>query len=345
MSISVAILGASGYAGGEALRLLETHPAFRVAYLGAHSQAGRALSEVHPNLAGRGIVLGSNDPDALPDEIELVFLALPHGASADVGAELANRGLKVIDLGSDFRLDTPARYAEAYGAPHPLPDELARWVYGLPELFGEALVGATRVAAPGCYPTGVLLGLVPLLQRGLISFEHIVVNSLSGVTGAGRSLREDLLFGAVADGVRAYKIAEHRHRPEMEMGIALATGREVAMTFTPHLIPLQRGMLEDCTVPLLRGDITRATLLEALREAYAGAPFVEVIDEPPVTRWAVGSNRAFISAFVDERPAKAIVIVALDNLIKGAAGQAIQCANIIYGLDQTAGLPRSGWLP
>jgi len=347
MSISVAVLGASGYAGGETLRLLDTHPAFEIAYLGAHSQAGRPLTEVHPNLnlSGGVSTLGPNDSDSVPDDVEVVFLGLPHGASARIGATLAGRGKKVVDLGSDYRMDTPARYEEAYGEPHPLPAELEKWVYGLPELFGSRLDGASCVAAPGCYPTAALLAVVPLLERGLISAEHLVINALSGVSGAGRALREDLLFGSVAEGVRAYKVAEHRHRPEIEMGIALATQQEVAVVFTPHLIPMQRGMLDDCTAPLTHPGTTRQGLLDALREAYADQPFVDVIDQPPQSRWAVGSNRALISAFVDEKTQKAIVISAIDNLVKGAAGQAIQCANIICGLDQTTGLPLSGWSP
>lgn len=346
MRYSVAVLGASGYAGGETVRLLDSHPDFEVAYLGAHSQADRALGEVHPHLANGQRRLGPNDPETLPPGIALAFLGLPHGASAAIGAALANRGIKVVDLGSDFRMDSPERYQLAYGAAHPLPDELSRWVYGLPELFGDRLAGADRVAAPGCYPTSALLGLAPLLAEGLIAEEGIVVDALSGTSGAGRALREDLLFGAVDEGVRAYGVTAHRHRPEIEMGLALHTGKELRLVFTPHLIPMLRGILATCTAPLVaKAGTTRAHLLAALRAHYANEPFVEVVETPPQTRWVVGSNRALISAFVDERTQRAIVLTAIDNLLKGAAGQAVQCANLMLGLDQTVGLPLSGWMP
>lgn len=343
MGLRVAILGASGYAGGEVVRLIDGHPSFTVAYLGAHSQAGRPLGAAHPQLSGGERLLASNDPEAVP-AVDVAFLALPHGASALTGAALARRGIKVVDIGSDFRMDTAARYQEAYGTPHPLPDELPAWVYGLPELFRARLVGAERVAAPGCYPTSALLALAPLLRQGLIAEQGIVINALSGVSGAGRTLREDLLFGAVAESVRAYGVTTHRHRPEIEMGLELACGRPLRLLFTPHLMPMQRGMLSTCSAPLAR-EATRADLLTALREAYAGAPFVSVIDEPPQTRWVVGSNRAVLTAYVDARTHSAVVLSVIDNLLKGAAGQAVQCANLMCGLDETEGLPLNGIMP
>ncbi|MBK8479557.1 MAG: N-acetyl-gamma-glutamyl-phosphate reductase [Proteobacteria bacterium] len=339
----VAVLGASGYAGGEVVRLIDGHPSFSIAYLGAHSQAGRALGVAHPQLSGGERLLAPNSPESVPD-VDLAFMALPHGASAATGAALAARGIKVVDIGSDFRMDTAARYEEAYGAAHPLPEELPAWVYGLPELFRARIVGADRVAAPGCYPTSSLLALAPLLRQGLIGEQGLVINALSGVSGAGRALREDLLFGAVAESVRAYGVTNHRHRPEIEMGLELACGRPLRVLFTPHLMPMQRGMLATCTAPLARA-VTRAQLLAALREAYADAPFVSVIDDPPQTRWVVGSNRAVLTAYVDARTQSAVVLSVIDNLLKGAAGQAVQCANLMCGLDEAAGLPRNGIMP
>lgn len=346
MAHRVGILGASGYAGGELIRLIDAHPALELVYLGAHSQAGRPLREVHPQLSGGDRVLGNHELEQLP-ALELAFLALPHGASARIGAALAERGVRVVDLGSDFRMDTPERYAAAYGAPHELPGELSRWVYGLPELFRGRIDGADRVAAPGCYPTSALLGLAPLLRAGLIAGEGIVVDALSGVSGAGRGLREDLQFGAVHESVRAYGIATHRHRPEIEMGLALATGLELDVVFTPHLVPMHRGILATCTAPLEAGHrgARREQLLEALRGAYAEEAFVEVVDVPPQTRWVVNSNRALVSAYVDEKAGRAIVSTAIDNLLKGAAGQAVQCANIMLELPETLGLPLAGWMP
>ncbi len=343
MGHSVAVLGASGFAGGELLRLLDGHPGLDVVHIGAHTQRGRPLREVHPQLAGGGRLLGGLEPAEVPD-VELAFLALPHGASAAVGAVLAERGSKVVDLGSDYRLDTEARYRLAYEAAHPYPEQLGAWVYGLPELFAQQVASAHRVAAPGCYPTAALLALAPLLKEGLVGDGPLVIDALSGVTGAGRSLREDLLFGAVGEGVRAYAVTVHRHRPEIEMGLQRHTGREWRVTFTPHLVPMQRGILATCTVPLTSG-VGGADLLDALRVAYADRPFVEVIEQPPQTRWVAGSNRALLAAFADVHTGTGVVQCALDNLLKGAAGQAVQDANLMLGLDETAGLPLAGWMP
>ncbi len=344
MSHNVAILGASGYAGGELLRLLDDHPDFDVTYLGAHTNAGRELAEVHPHLSGGERLLGSADPGAMPP-VDLAFLALPHGASAQVAGELLERGVRVIDLGSDYRLDNAKRYQFAYGEPHPFPDRLEEWPYGLPELFGGLLPGADRAAAPGCYPTATVLGLAPLLAARLIQPAGIVVNAVSGVSGAGRTAREDLQFGAVDENVGAYAIGRHRHRPEIEMALELASGiPRVSVTFTPHLVPMQRGILATSAASLTE-PVGRGVLLDALRTAYKDSTFVDVIDGSPQTRWVVGSNRAMISAFVDESTGRAIVLTAIDNLIKGAAGQAIQIANLMLGMDESAGLPVAGWMP
>jgi len=337
---SVAVLGASGYAGGEVVRFVDAHDGLDLVYLGAHSKAGGVLGEVHPHLAGGDRPLGPHDLGQIPD-VDLAFLALPHGASWELGHQLAERGSKVVDLGSDYRLDTNDRYANAYGTDHPLPDQLSEWAYGLPELFD--LTGAERVASPGCYPTAVLLAIVPLVRAGLVDAGTIVADCLSGVSGAGRSLRDDLLFGSVAEGVRAYAVTTHRHRPEIEMAISQATGSDHDVVFTPHLIPMQRGELATVTARAVPGT-SEIDLRDALRTAYEGAPFVDVIDGPPQTRWVVGSNRALVTAFLD-RTGMLIAQGAIDNLVKGAAGQAVQAANIVLGLDQTTGLPESGWMP
>ncbi len=341
MGIPVAVFGASGYGGGELVRLLDGHPGFDLAYLGAHTHAGGSLGESHPHLGGGERLLGPNDPDAA-GPLELAFLALPHGASASLGRQLAHRGVKVIDLGSDFRLDGGKRYEEAYGSPHPYPEELAEWVYGLPELFDVS--SADRVAAPGCYPTATLLAIAPLLMAGMIRPTGIVADCLSGVSGAGRSLKEDLLFGEVAEGVKAYSITTHRHRPEIEMGLDLLTGQETRVTFTPHLVPIQRGLLATVTASLA-APVERDAVLDVLAAFYAGRPFVEVIDRPPQTRWTVSSNRALVSAFVDSRQGMVIAQCALDNLVKGAAGQAVQAANLMSGFEEAIGLPVAGWMP
>jgi N-acetyl-gamma-glutamyl-phosphate reductase len=288
-------------------------------------------------------VLGSLDPAEVP-EVALVFLALPHGASAEPAMTLAGRGSRLVDLGSDFRMDTPERYREAYGADHPYPEELARWVYGIPELFRDEIAAADRVAAPGCYPTSAILALAPVLRAGLIEPDGIVVDSMSGASGAGRAAKPHLTFGAIDEGVVAYGVLTHRHRPEIEQGLAQATGRAPAVLFTPHLVPMQRGILSTCYARAT-GTVTAAAVRRALEQAYTDSPFVDVVDEPPQTRWVVGSNRCLISAHVDERTGTVIVMAAEDNLLKGAAGQAVQCANLMMGFEETSGLPIDGWMP
>jgi len=285
MTLKVAILGASGYAGGELIRLVDDHPEMEIAYLGAHSRAGSRLADVHPHLGGGARRLEPIRSD-LPDDVDIAFLALPHGSSWEPAHLLAEACVAVFDLGSDYRMDTPERYEAAYGSPHPLPAELAAWPYGLPELFGDTLPGARRVAVPGCYPTSALLGLAPLLSAGLIS-GPIVVDSMSGVTGAGRGLRADLHYGAVDESVRAYGVTTHRHRPEIEMGLEAVIGAPVPVQFTPHLIPMQRGILSTCSATLTRAG----SIDPVLRDAYGQAAFLDVIDGPPQTRWVVGSNR------------------------------------------------------
>lgn len=339
MTIRTAVFGASGYAGGELVKLIDGHDAFDLVYLGAHSHAGGVLSEVHPQLPEGDRPLGPNDP-AAAGEIDLAFLALPHGASAAIGHQLAEGGVKVVDLGSDFRLDTAQRYEEAYGSPHPLAAELGQWRYGLPELFD--LSGADRVASPGCYPTATLLAIAPLLKEGMIEPTGIVADCLSAVSGAGRSLKEDLLFGEVAEGMRAYGVTTHRHRPEIEMALDNYAGTTTVVTFTPHLVPIQRGLLATVTARLIGSHPDPADLL---RIAYDKSPFVEVIDRPPQTRWVAGSNRALVAAFVDHRQGVVIAQCAIDNLMKGAAGQAVQVANIMFGLDEGTALPTAGWMP
>jgi N-acetyl-gamma-glutamyl-phosphate reductase len=334
--LATAILGASGYAGGELIRILDAHPVFDVVFLGAHSNAGQVLKDVHPHLTGGERVL---HPIDVVDDVELAFLSLPHGASWEIGDRLARRGTKVVDLGSDYRMDTPDRYEAAYGQPHPLPDRLGDWVYGLPELEGIRLSGARLIASHGCYPTSALLGLAPLLTAGAIETSSIVVDSMSGVTGAGRGLKEHLLFGAVDESVTAYNITTHRHRPEIEMGLQLAAGAEIAVQFTPHLVPMQRGILSTCSASAVSDP------LPVLAAAYDSSPFVDVIDRPPQTRWVVGSNRALVHATADHRTGRAIVLVAIDNLLKGAAGQAVQAANVMLDLPEDTGLPIAGWLP
>lgn len=343
MKRQIAILGASGYAGGELIRLVDGHPDMEVAYLGAHTKAGATLGSVHPHLPGASRELGPNDPSAAGD-VDLAFLALPHGASAAPAMGLLDRGVKVADLGSDFRLDSVARYEAAYGSPHPFPEQLGQWPYGLPELFGKDLVDTERVAVPGCYPTSALLALGPLHAAGLLEGVPFVVDSVSGVSGAGRGAKESLMFGAVDEGVTAYGVLSHRHRPEMEQGLAAVGPTEPKIMFTPHLVPMQRGILSTCYAPVSAG-VGQTDISEAFHTWYADAPFVDVVPEPPNTRWVIGTNRALVNPYLDERTRSVVVVCAIDNLLKGAAGQAVQCANLMLDLDETAGLPLAGWMP
>ena len=340
MKLQAAVIGASGYAGGELVRLLDAHPVFELMWLGAHSRSGETLREVHPHLSGGDRRLAENSPEAIP-AVDAAFLALPHGASYQLGHELADNGAAVFDLGSDYRFDTPARYQDAYGAPHPAGERLGDWRYGLPELFD--LQGCRRVALAGCYPTAVLLASAPLLAAGLVR-GPVVADCLSGVSGAGRSLRADLLFGQVAEGARAYGIAGHRHRPEIEMGMELI-GVSSSVTFTPHLLPIQRGLLATVTMPAVDPSVAREELMGVLKKGYQGRRLVEVVDTPPQTRWVAGSSRAIVTAFYDSHTGMVIAQAALDNLLKGAAGQAVQAANLVFGLEEATGLDRTGWMP
>lgn len=342
----VGVIGASGYAGGEVVRLIDDHPAMSLAVIAGHSSAGKTLGEVHPHLPGAERVLISQE-EALNSEVDLMFLALPHGASAVPAMALLERGVQVVDLGSDFRLTDSARYESAYGSLHPFPEQLGKWPYGLPEMTRDELVSTDRVAVPGCYPTSVILAMAPLAAAGLVDPAGIVVDSVSGASGAGRGAKASLSFGAIDEGVQAYGVGTHRHRPEMEQAIAAWADADidaVRLSFTPHLVPMQRGILSTCSAPLTSG----ATLEEikvALEKAYADEPFVEVLADPVSTRWIVGSNRCVMSAHVDHHSGRAIVIAAIDNLLKGAAGQAVQCANLMLGLPEPAGLPIAGWMP
>jgi len=340
VKLTAAVIGASGYAGGELIRLLDAHPVFDLVWLGAHSRAGVSLGEVHPHLSEGDRLMSPTVPEDIPS-VDAAFLALPHGASYGLGHELAERGTAVFDLGSDYRFDTWERYETAYGAPHPAPERLGVWRYGLPELF--SLEGARRVALAGCYPTAVMLASVPLLAGGLTS-GPVVADCLSGVSGAGRSLRADLMFGQVAEGAQAYGVATHRHRPEIEMGMEMA-GVSTRVTFTPHLLPIQRGLLATVTMPAADPSVDREDLLGILGKAHEGRPLVDVVDRPPQTRWVAGSNRALVTAFFDSHTGMVIAQAALDNLLKGAAGQAVQAANLVFGLDEAAGLGTTGWMP
>ncbi|HZG08166.1 MAG TPA: N-acetyl-gamma-glutamyl-phosphate reductase [Allosphingosinicella sp.] len=332
--IRTAILGASGFVGAELLRLMSAHPALKPSALFGDSQAGQELATVHPQLALAypGMTVERFSPEAL-DGIDLVFAALPHGHSQRIAPQIIDRDIALVDLGADFRLADAAEYRRWYGEPHAAPELLDRFVYGLPEYYRDEIAGSRTVAAPGCYPTSAILALKPLLP--LIDSATIVVDAASGVTGAGRGLKEETHFNSVAESFSAYGLLGHRHTAEMEMALG------GTVLFTPHLLPVNRGILATCYAHA-KGPCDP---LAALAQAYADEPFIHVSERPPATKWTLGSNAIHLTARYDERTGRVLAIAALDNLVKGAAGQMIQCANLMFGLDETAGLPRVGVCP
>ena len=334
MGIRVAVAGASGYAGGELIRLIATHPEFELVAATAHSQAGTPLAAVHPQFTGLDLVLGHTEPAALAGA-DLVFLALPHGQSAALAAALPD-GVRVVDLGADHRLTDAAAWTRYYGGPH-----AGAWTYGLPELPGQraAIAAATRVAATGCYAVATTLALAPLLAAGVAAAEDVVVVAASGTSGAGRAAKPHLLGSEAMGDLSAYKVGAHQHVPEIKQ----ATGA-VSLSFTPVLAPMPRGILATVTAVPTRDDVDPRAPLAA---AYADAPFVHLLPEGvwPHTAATLGSNSCHLQASVDVDSGRLIVVSAIDNLGKGAAGQAVQCANLMFGLPETTGLPVHGVAP
>jgi N-acetyl-gamma-glutamyl-phosphate reductase len=339
MTVKVAIFGSSGFVGAELLRLCASHPELEPVRLFGDSQAGQPLEKVHPHLtlAYPGALVEKYEEKAL-DGVDLVFAALPHGESQKLAATIVERNLAFVDLGADFRLRDPAAYERWYNEPHQAPELLDRFVYGIPEIDRDAIRGARFVAAAGCYPTATILALKPLIDAGLIDPAGIIVDAASGVTGAGRALKESTHFNTVAESFSAYGLLNHRHTAEME---AVLGG---PVLFTPHLAPMNRGILATCYAAA-SGPMAADAPMKALRAAYADEPFVHVTDGLPATKWALGSNAAFVTARYDARTGRVLAISAIDNLVKGAAGQMVQCGNLMLGLDESAGLSKVGVFP
>lgn len=344
----VAILGATGYGGVELLRWLSGHPGVQVVAVSSEASAGQPLTRVFPHLAGLALPLLPAVEACQTGDPQVVFCALPNGQAMHLAPPLLERGVAVIDLSADFRLRDVGVYASFYGLTHVAADWLPRAAYGLPELFRDDIVNARLVANPGCYPTSALLALVPLLRAGLIQAQGIIVDSKSGVSGAGRTARETpYLYAEANEDVGAYKIGTHRHTPEIEQQLAIGCGGAVkAITFTPHLVPLTRGIFTAAYATLAR-DCSTADLLAAYAETYADSPFVTVLDADtlPHTKWCAGSNRAFVTARVDARTGRIVALAAIDNLGKGMSGQAVQNMNLMFGLPEAMGLDRPALYP
>ncbi len=341
------MVGASGYTGAELVRLLRAHPELELTHLSAGRSAGRAMDEVFAHLAG--IVdadISQADPDAIAEAADVAFLALPHGQSAKTASELRERGLKVVDLSADFRLRDLQVYGAFYGE-HGAPGLADEAVYGLPERYRDSIKAASLIACPGCFPTSAILASAPLLQARLVQTETVVVDSKSGVSGAGRTPKLATHFPEAGEGIRAYAVAgAHRHTPEIEQELAVAAGGDVSVLFTPHLVPMSRGILSCVYLDVADEGVGEAELLEVMHQAYDDEPFVTVLDDRvPDTAFVRGSNYAQVTVRLDKRTRKVLAICAIDNLVKGAAGQAVQCLNLMSGFDETLGLRQTPLFP
>ena len=344
-SIPVAVFGASGYSGAELLRLLAAHPAVEVVAIGASERAGQQLADIYPSLAPLGPRTFEALDATVADRAELAFLALPHGRSAQIAPALLEAGMRVVDLSGDFRLAADD-YPAWYGFEHPAPEWLGKAVYGLPELFPAEIAGAALVANPGCYPTAVALALAPLLATGAIGPEGIVVDAKSGVSGAGAKPTETVHYAHTEGSVRPYRVGNHQHTPEIEMALERAAGRQAPITFVPHLVPAVRGVLVTCYAHLT-GPATLEELTRVVETAYEGAPFVRVLPPGlmPDPKRVTGSNVCEVGVGLDPRTGTTVAVAAVDNLVKGAAGQAVQNMNLMLGLDESTALPTIGLYP
>lgn len=337
--LKVAIVGASGYTGLELLRILYGHPEVAVTCVTSEQSAGKRISDLFPSLRGRSDQLLENlEPVRVADKADFVFTALPHKAAMEVVPTFLKLGKRVVDLSADYRLHDPKEYAAWY-EPHMNPELLAKAVYGLPEVRRAKIRGAKLVANPGCYPTSIILGLAPLLKKRLIDPTTVIADAKSGVSGAGRGAKVESLYCEVNEGFKAYGIASHRHTPEIEQELSLLAGGKLTISFTPHLVPMDRGILSTIYARLT-GAASTADLISLYAEHYRGEPFVRVLPEGsfPSTAFVRGANFCDIGLVADSRTGRVVVVSAIDNLVKGAAGQAVQNMNLMCGFPESMGL-------
>ncbi len=335
MTIRVGILGATGYTALELMRILLRHPGAQITVVTSR-QDRSSISATHPSLAGMlNLTLEDPDPAELGKRCDVVFSCLPHCASATIAPKLLAEGLRVIDLSADYRLDTPKSFHEWYGEEHPDPSRLGETPYGLPELFSEKIPTAKLIANPGCYPTSAILPLAPFLAKDLIESTDIIVDSKSGVSGAGRTPKLGNLYSEVNESISAYSVGKHRHQPEIEQILARATGKQVDIIFTPHLVPMDRGILS-AIYAKPKKPITAPEAMTILRDFYQGKPFVRIVDHLPATKYVAFSNYCDITARIVK--GRLVLLSCIDNLIKGASGAAVQNFNLMYGFPETTAL-------
>ena len=340
--MNIGIVGASGYSGEVLLSLLLDHPNISLTTVTSRSLVGRSVESVFPSLRNRdqGLLFSASDPEELAanQDLDLVFLALPHGVASEYAVPLCKAGKRVIDLSADFRLSSPKVYEEFYGGPHPYPEWLERSSYVIPEITPNGWQDKKLIAAPGCYPTSVLAPLLPLIKNNTIDGNGIVINSLSGVSGAGRKLAEDFLYCERNESTKAYGLVKHRHLSEIEEQLSIFAGKEIIVQFTPHIIPLNRGIATTITISNSGNCLEK--VYETWKKIYADKPFISILESgnTPDTKWVCQTNRIDFSAIYDDRTNNLLITSAEDNLMKGAAGQAIQIMNVWCDFEETAGL-------
>jgi N-acetyl-gamma-glutamyl-phosphate reductase len=346
--VPVAIVGASGYGGVQLIRLLLDHPGVTITYLGGESSAGQAFSDLYPHLGHRTkLVVEPIDLDVISQRAQVVFLALPNGLAMTMASPLVERGCKVLDLSADYRFSNLDTYEHWYGTQRSDREFATKAIYGLPELYRGRLATAQLVGCPGCYPTASLLALAPLLKQGLIRSDSVIIDAKSGTSGGGRQGKISMLLAEADGSIGAYGVAHHRHTPEIEQICRELSGQEMLVQFTPHLVPMPRGILATVYATLRDPGLVAEDLLTIYTAFYRASPWVRMLPSGvyPQTKWATGTNLCYIGIEVDERTGRAVVLSAIDNLIKGQAGQAVQCLNLMMGWDETLGLPQLTFYP